>query len=445
MNFKDIAHDTLKKSLKAGAGLAEVFIIKSSANKIDVLDQKIESTDSINDFGMGIRIIKDKRLGFSYTADFDPSSIDQTISKAIASAENTPADEFNILPQPADEGSKLDIYDKEINNASIDKKIKIALEIEKTARGFDKRIKKTEKASYSDGESEVIIVNSNKVDISYKSNACGGSVEVIAEEGGLAEVGFGVDLVTKFSSLDPEKIGKEAGKRASELLGAKIIPSQKLALVFDPVVGMQFLGAIASLFSSDAVQKGKSLFKGKIGKTVGSKILSIIDNGRLENAVGSSPFDSEGVPTQETKLIESGTLKAYLYNCYTAAKDKVKSTGNGHRGSFKGLPEIGASNLYIEVGTSSPEDIIKKVKKGLLLKRVMGMHTVNPISGDFSVGAQGILIEGGKETYPVRGITIAGNLIEMLEKFEEIGNDLRFVGSIGSPTFLIPEISISGS
>jgi len=444
MELKNIAHDTLKKALKSGADLAEIFIVKSDSNKIDVLDQKIESFDKISDQGMGIRVIKDKRLGFSYTADFDPHSIDQTISKAIASAENTPQDEFNVLPEHK-ESEKLNIYDKEINATPIEKKIKIAMEIEKIARSFDKRIKKTEKSSYSDGESEVILVNSNGLDISYMSNVCGGSVEVIAEAEGLAEAGFGMDYVTKIKDLDPQKIGIEAGKRASELLGAKTIPSQKLSLIFDPVVGMQFLGAIASLFSSDSVQKGKSLFKGKIGKAVGSKILTIIDNGRLENAVGSSPFDGEGVPTQETKLIEEGILKAYLYNCYTGAKDKVRSTGNGHRGSFKGLPEVSSSNLYIEAGSSSPEDIIKNVKKGLLLKRVMGMHTVNPISGDFSVGAQGILIEGGKETYPVRGITIAGNLIEMLEKFEEIGNDLRFIGSIGSPTFLIPDISVSGS
>jgi len=448
MNHQDLAHDTLKKALKAGADLAEIYILKSSSTKIDILNQKIESTDIISDYGMGIRVIKDRELGFAYTADFDPASIDQSISKSLESSKNIPQDQFNVLPYPIKQELQLDIYDEKINKTAIEDKIKFAMEIEKTAYSFDKRIKKTEKVFYRDNEIKAVLVNSNGVNISYKLNLCGGLAEVIAEEKKLAEGGTGIDFVKKFDSLNPERIGKEAAERATELLGAKIIPSQKLHFVFDPVVGTQFLGAISVMLSSDSVQKEKSLFKDKIGKIVGSKILSIIDNGRLANAVGSSPFDAEGSPTQETRLIEKGTLTCYLYNCYTAAKDKVKSTGNGHRSSFKSLPEVSPSNLYIEPGETSSDDIIKSINKGLFLTRVMGMHTVNPISGDFSVGAQGIMIENGKKTFPVRGITIAGNLIEMLKKIEMVGKDLRFLpfgANLGSPTLLISDISISGS
>jgi len=164
----------------------------------------------------------------------------------------------------------------------------------------------------------------------------------------------------------------------------------------------------------------------------------------LPKGLGSAPFDGEGVPTQETRLINQGELKTFFYNTYTANKGKTKSTGNAARGSYQGLPGIGPTNLYIEAGKNSHEEIIKSITKGLYLVRIMGAHTANPISGDFSFGAAGILIENGQLTHPVRSITIAGNLIDLLKHLKAVGSDLRFFSSIGAPTLLLEGISISG-
>jgi PmbA protein len=240
-------------------------------------------------------------------------------------------------------------------------------------------------------------------------------------------------------------VAKEAAERATQLLGARSIPSQNIPIVLDPFVGTQILEVMSAPLSSESVQKGRSLFAGKTGKAVASKVLTIIDNGRLEKGLGTAPFDGEGVPTQETKLIEGGVLNTFLYNTYTANKGKTRSTGNAVRGSFESLPGVGPTNFYIAAGSQSPAAIIQSIKKGLYVTRVMGIHTINPITGDFSIGASGIMIENGEKTYPVRGITIAGNLIEMLKSVEAVGSDLRFVANVGSPTLLISGITVSGS
>lgn len=439
-------HFLLKSILSKNVDQAEIYLSSSRTLKIDVLDQKVESIDEIRDQGLGIRIIKDKKLGFAYTSDFDETVLEDTIDRAIENAENSEADEFNSLPKnvKTEKSKNLELYDPKIAQTPIREKIELALKIEESAYKLDKRIKKTEKVSYSDSESEVQIVNSNGINVNYKGNSCGALAIVIAAQNGEMETGLEMSYVKNFDDFKPEEIGKEAARRAIALLGAKSIPSQKIPLLFDPFVGTQILGTLVSTLSSDAVQKGKSLFADKLGKVVGSKALSIIDNGKLEKGLATTPFDGEGVPTQETKLIEKGILNTFLSNTYTANKGKTKSTGNAVRSSFKDLPVVGPTNLYIDAGSQTPDSIIKSINKGLYVTHVMGIHTANPVSGDFSIGAAGIMIENGEKTYPVRGITIAGNLIEMLKGIEAVGSDVRFIVNIGSPTLLISGITISG-
>ncbi|MEE8638495.1 MAG: TldD/PmbA family protein [Candidatus Margulisiibacteriota bacterium] len=443
---KEILEKTLRKLKCRDIDQFEVFLSSSKGLKIDVLNQGVESIDAVDDIGCGIRVIKDKRLGFTYTSDFDEEVLEETIDQAIENAKSSEADEFNTLPnkltnQPT---NQLDLFDPKISKTSVKEKIELALKIEASAYKTDKKVKKTEKVSYSDSESEVWIVNSNGVSVNYKANYCGGHADVIAVQNGEMEAGFGLDFVKKFDDFKPEKAGEEAAKRAAGLLGAKPIPSQKLPLLIDPFVGTQILEVLANALSSDAVQKGKSLFVDKLGNEIGSEVLSIIDNGRLPNGLVSAPFDGEGVPTQETKLIENGILRNFFFNTYTANKGNKKSTGNAVRGSFKSLPGIGPTNLYIPAGRQPLDEMMKGIPKGLYIQRVMGIHTANPISGDFSIGAAGFMIENGEKTYPVRGITIAGNLIEMLKAIEAVASDLRFITNVGSPTLLISGMTVGG-
>ena len=221
--------------------------------------------------------------------------------------------------------------------------------------------------------------------------------------------------------------------------------TQKAAVVLDPYIATNFLGLLSPALSAEAVQKGRSLFAGKVNQAVASPLITVVDDGRLPGGIASAPFDGEGVPTSETVLIDQGQLKGFLHNTYTAAKEGVSSTGNGVRSSFKSTPEVGSTNFFIRAGEKSPEQLIKEVPKGLYVTEVMGMHTANPISGDFSVGASGIWIEKGELTRPVRGVAIAGNIMDLLGAVDAVGSDLEFFGGKGAPTLRVSSMSLSGS
>ncbi|MFC1737405.1 metallopeptidase TldD-related protein, partial [Candidatus Hydrogenedentota bacterium] len=215
-------------------------------------------------------------------------------------------------------------------------------------------------------------------------------------------------------------------------------------VVFDSSVASEFLDIAAASVKADHVLKNKSLFAGMLGEQVAADCVQVVDDGRLERGIYATPFDGEGIPTRDTSIIEDGILKSYLHSVYTAGKMKAGVTGNGMRGSYSGLPEVGTTNLYLKNGDKTPEDIFAECGDGFLVTSAMGVHTANPISGDFSVGASGLWIEGGKPGRPVRGVTIAGNIKELLKSITTIGNDLRFFGSCGSPSILVSSLMVSG-
>jgi PmbA protein len=222
------------------------------------------------------------------------------------------------------------------------------------------------------------------------------------------------------------------------------VTTRKTPVVLDPYVAAGFLDLISTALTSEAVQKGRSLFAGKKDTEVASGKITVIDDGTLPGGIASAPFDGEGVATSRTVLIEDGVLKGYLYNTYTAAKDGVCSTGNGVRNSFKGTPEVGVTNIFIKPGSVPAEQLFSELEKGIYITEVMGMHTANPISGDFSVGVSGLLIEKGQLTRPVRGMALGGNIMDLLAGVNAVGNDLKFFGSRGSPTLRISEMTLSG-
>ena len=231
------------------------------------------------------------------------------------------------------------------------------------------------------------------------------------------------------------------------MLGAQSIQSQNIPVILDPKISINFLSVISSMFNADAVQKNKSKLIGKLNNKIASDKVTIIDDSTIDMQLGSFHFDGEGTISQKNILIEKGLLKNYLYNDYTARKDKTRSTGNANRASFKTIPDIFPTNFYLLPGEKTPEKLISSLNKGIYLTRVIGLHTTDPITGDFSLGAQGIMIENGKKTIPVRKFAIAGNLLDILNNIEDTANDLRFMpssGNIGSPTVLIKEMKISG-
>jgi PmbA protein len=433
----------LTKDLKADA--ADVFIRSSASTSVEVKDQKVDAFDRARDIGAGLRVLTDGRMGFSFTTDLSENAIDKLVKSAITNAQYVEADPFFSLPEkPSTPYRSIAIYDPELVALSEKEKIERVMAMEREAFAIDPRIKRIRKASAGFSESDTLIMNTHGAEVSYLSTAASSSIEVVAEYKGESQAGSDFDVKRFYRGLMIEEVGRRAARRALDLLGARIIDSVKAPVIFEAEVAGEFLAIMTSGFSAEGVQKKRSLFINKLEKEVASPIVTIFDDGLLEGGLGTAPSDDEAVPMRKKTVVDRGRLAMFLYNTYAANKDKTVSTGNGMRGGFKGIPGVGLTNCYIEPGNLSQEQLIASIDRGLFVTEVMGMHTANPISGDFSVGATGFWIESGKKAYPVREITIAGNIIDLMMHVDAIGSDLRFSGRIGSPSLRVKELSIGG-
>ncbi|MGI6685056.1 MAG: TldD/PmbA family protein [Bacillota bacterium] len=446
INLQKIGHKVLKIASSLGVSSAEVFLSKSRDLSIEVSNQQVETMKLAEEQGVSIRIFQNNKLGFVYSSDFTDSALDQMVSQAIANAKNTADDRFYILPsKPPEKYPELDLFDENIPRVPVEEKIALAKDIESRARKYDSRIKITERCAYSDSSYEVAVYNSLGVSGEYQGTYCGASAFLVAEEQGDSQTGFGFQYKLKYKELDPGFIANEAAQKAVRMLGAKGINTRSMVTVIDPYVATNFLGLMAKSLSAESVQKGKSRLAGKINEQVISPLISIIDDGSKEGAIMSSPFDGEGVPCRKNVLIKKGRLQGFLHNTYTAAKEGKRSTGNAVRGSYKSTPEVGTTNFYIENGTLPKEKLLNQVVEGIYITDVLGMHTANPISGDFSLGAAGLLIKKGEFTRPVRGIAIAGNIFDLFNAIDAVASDLTFFVGKGSPTLRISNMTVSGN
>jgi PmbA protein len=269
----------------------------------------------------------------------------------------------------------------------------------------------------------------------------------IAVEGEERATAFAFRTSTKFADLDATAIGREAGERAVKLLGGKPVPTQEATVVYSPLAAAGFIGALARALTGEAMQKNRSFLKDKLGQTVASDVVTILDNALLPEGMASRPFDGEGNPSQATRLIDEGVLQAVLHDAYSAGKDGTNSSGNANRGSHRQAPFLSPTNFYLQPGTQSEDEIIAGVKQGLYVVDTMNTHSINPINGDYSVSAKGFWIEDGKLSYPVNEVTIALPLDQLLKNIKAVGSDLTFMpfgGAIGSPTIRVDGITIAG-
>lgn len=437
----------LAQSVIALAGAAnqaiEVYATSQKSLKVEVSNGEVETLREAQQTGVGIRVIDGGRLGLAFTTNLDQASLKDTIELANASAKSASADEYNVLPSPKP-FTPLELLDPAMATVTVEQKIELAKAVESAARGYDSRVTKVRQSTYSDGFYQVGICSTRGVDVGYEGAYAGASVIVIAEANGQAEMGWSFDFSRNFQKLNPTSIGQEAARKAVEMLGAGQVETCRVPVILAPDVATEFLEVLAPALTAEAVQKGKSLFADKLGEQVGSKVLTLIDTGLMPQGLATAPVDDEGVPSRNTTIIGNGRLGTYLYNSYSAAKDKVESTGNGVRASFKGAITTAPRNFYLQPGTITQAEMILGIKRGMYITNVMGMHTANPISGEFSVGASGLWIENGGIARPVRGVAIAGNILDFLQHATAVSSDLRFFGSVGSPSLLVEGITISG-
>lgn len=439
-----VAEFAVAQGIKNGADAVEAYASRGSELSIEVRHRSVEMLKQAEDRGIGIRVFKGRRVGFAFGTEISKEGIKDTLNRATAAADYTAEDEYQRLPEPRGGYPALQLLDETIINTPVEKKIALALRMEEAAVGFDERVKVIETSTYQEGIGEAAIANSLGIAAMYRAAVCGLYISLAAQADGQSETGYALRYGRRYGELTPEELGQEAASRAIRLLGARTAKTRSVPVVFDPYVAVDIVGLLAPALTAEAVQRGRSLFAGKTGEEVAWSGFTLIDDGRYTSGVRSAPFDGEGVPTQRTVLIKDGVLQGYLYNTYTAAKEGRASTGNATRASFKSTPGVGPTNFYLEPGGISPAELIREVEEGFYVIEVMGMHTANPISGDFSVGASGVWIEKGVLTQPVRGVVIAGNMLNLLKQIDGVANDIRFFGGRGAPTFRVASLKVSG-
>ena len=444
MNYKDLTDKLIKKCLKHGADEAEVYLESTRNLSVQVLNGEIETVEEAASHGVGFRVFVEGRMGFSHCNAFDNNSLEETIKRAIAFARLTTPDENNTLHSNRGITDIAGLYDPEITEVPMEKKIEMAIELEKLAMR-DPRITKSSGSSYGEQESEVFIANSNGVSKSYKASGCAIGVSVVAEKDDQKNTGGEYCSRRFFSDLKPlEEIAAKASREAWEMLDPKMVKTQRAAVIFDPDVAGSLLGGVIAAINGERVLQGASFLKDSLGESFASELLTIVDDGTRAKGLSSAPFDGEGVPTQKRVLVEKGVLKSFIYNTSSAKRAGAESTGNASRGGFTRLPGIGTHNLYVESGAHSRNEIIAGTGTGLLLKGLTG-YGINPVNGNFSGGASGFWVENGEIVHPVKGLTVAGSADAILNGIDMMGKDLDMERGFAAPTFRVNEMQIGGA
>lgn len=438
----------LERAARLGARDVEVYAENASSRRVKVYRQEVEQLTAAQRRGLGVRVFRDGAVGYAYTSDLSEQGLEDVVGRAAAHAEVSDRDEYAALPRPGGEMADVTPFDPRLTSATDEQRVEIALQVEAAALAADPRVKTVEDTVFADADGEVFIASSAGVRGTYRANHCYTFAYVLAEQDGDVETGYSFSLGRALEDLDAGGCGKEAAMRACRLLGARKCPSMKVPVVLDPFVAASFFGVLSSALTADAVQKNRSLFAGREGQRVASELLELVDDGTLEDGPDSAPFDGEGTPCRRTPLISGGVLQGFLYDTYTARKGGTASTGNGLRPSYAGVPFVAPTNLVV-FGTTTPlQEILGGIEMGVLVTNAVGVHSgANPISGQFSVGINGILIEQGELTTPVREVTLAGDMISMLEQVRALGDDARWVpsGSIRTPSVLIEGMAIGGT
>ncbi len=445
-DYEQLSSDAVKRALDGGATAAECTISEGDEFSVTVRMRQVESLKEAGSRGAGIRVMAGHRTGSSYTSDLSREGLEQMVRAALELAKITSDDPHAGLPDPADQGKlsqDLRLYDSAIERMEPEWKISQAQQAEEVALSADPRIQNSEGASFDSYLGMRVFANSQDFVGSYQISSCGLSVSPVAKDNGSMERDYWYTSSRSASGLESaELVGRLAAERTLRRLNPRKVPTQKVPVVFEPRTARSLLGDLFDAVNGSSVYRQASFLAGKLGETIASPSLNVIDDSTLPGLFGSSPFDDEGVGARRTVVLEHGVLKSYLLNTYSARKLGLKTTGNASRG-ITGNAGVGPGNFFIEAGTTTPEKIIAGVRNGLYVTELIGA-SANTVTGDYSSGAAGLWIENGELAYPVSEITIAGNFKQMLMDVESIGSDLEFRGSVASPTLLIREMTISG-
>ncbi|HET6964276.1 MAG TPA: TldD/PmbA family protein [Acidimicrobiales bacterium] len=425
----------------------EAFVARGRETEIRVFEGEVESLSSAESAGIGIRVVAGKRQGFAYAGSLDADVIAETLADARDNAGFATEDEYLGLAEPDGvEPVSLDLWRDDLADYPTDDKVARAIELERAVRAGDRRIRQLRASEWGDAAVESAVATSTGITASSRRTACYLSAEAIAGEADDTQTGSGYSVGRGPSDLDLDKAASDAVLRATRLLGAVKPRSAHVTAVLEPRITATLLAILAGTLDGESVLKGRSLFADRIGAEVAVPGFTLVDDPTDPDAYSAATHDAEGLATRRNVLIDGGVLQMFLYNTYAARRAGTVSTGSAVRAGYRSGPGTGARAVSLIPGDLTPEQIYAKVGDGLLVQSVSGIHSgVNPVSGDFSVGAEGVLIKDGALAGPVREFTIASTIQRMLGGVVAVGSDLeRLPSSASGLTLAIADISMSG-
>ena len=431
--LEKIADFCISKSKDLGSTSSNVLVMNTISENVNIRNKKLDGSERSENLGVTLTTYIGKKKASISSTNLSENNLIELVTRCIDSTKVTPEDEYNSLPDQElhFKGEKnLELYDN--THLSNDEKINFIKEAEEVAFSHDK-IVNTNGSGFSETKSNFILANSNGFSDGYKTSQFTAYCEVVSKSNGSMERDYEYSSKRHYKDLlTPKQIGESAAKLAISKLNPKKIESNKMGIVFDKRIAQNLLSTFASAISSNTISKGTTFLKDCLDKKIFNDQINIIDKANIKKANGSRYFDSEGVRIEDLKLVKNGILNDYLVETYSGKKINRKSNGRSS----------GTTNLYFENGDQSFDQLINSEKKLLYIKETIG-RGANIITGDYSVGASGIMIENGKFTFPVSEITIAGNFNEMFKNII-LADDLEFKYSTNSPTMLVNGITVGG-
>jgi PmbA protein len=437
----------LKVAGAAGAGeQVEAFLGRSTSTSVRVHGGALESLTQATSAGIGVRVIEDGRQGFAWAGSLD----DDVIAEVLAEARDNvvyaqPEDWVGLAEPDGIEPPPIDLWRDGLAAQPTERKVDLALELERVVRARDPRISGVRTAQWADGAGEGAVATSTGIAVAGRSTFCHLSVQALATEGDDTKTGYGVSVGREPGDVDLDEAAGDAVDRATRLLGAVQPASGSLTLVLEPRMAATLLGVAAGALNGESVLKGRSPFADRVGEPIASPLVTLVDDPTDPMSLGADSHDGEGLATRRVPLIVDGVLQGFLHNTMTGRRAGVPSTASAVRG-YRSTPGVGAQALALATGAGSLDDLVAGIDHGVLVQSMTGLHSgVNPVSGDFSVGVEGLMVRDGQRAEPIREATIASTLQRLLLDVSAVGGQREWTpGGTGAAAIVIPGVTLSG-
>jgi PmbA protein len=444
--MRDLLADLLAQATRKGATAADAFVVQDQAFSAQVRLGQVDTVKHARDQHMALRVFVGKSVAAASTSDLTAEAMTRLVDEAVSLARVTSPDELAGLPDAsllARDVPDLDLHDPHGHDLPPEEKIELARRCEAAALEADSRITNSEGGDFGDRRARYAYATSHGFSGDYRTSSFSLAVSPVAAQNGEMQRDYWYHGTRKRASLErPEDIGRVAARRTLRRLGARRVKTTEVPVIFDPDMAASLVRHIAGAASGPALYRRASFLVGKLGERIAAPSITVVDDGTIPGALGSRPFDGEGLPVRRTMVVDRGVLSSYLLDTYSGRKLGLPSTHHAARDG-SGV-SVSTTNLYLAAGATDPVEMIRSVKSGLYVTELIGFG-VNGVTGDYSRGAVGLWIENGELAYPVEEITVAGNLLDMFHAVEAVGNDLVFRDRTAAPTVMIGRMTVAGA